>query len=262
MALKSEIRTFLEKFGAYKVGVAGLNNSFQNVVRGCNPKNIMENCKSVVVFAFHAGLDYYATLQYYQKDVESRILNIYRDWVCMRLVEFLKQKGYKDMVVPQTYVDEENKIAPLSFKLAAYEAGIGVFGRPSIIITPEFGPRVIFGVVLTNALIPPNKPLTNFNPCQKCDKCVEFCPVKAIDREKPSPTGFNRKKCLEFVKWIRKKTDRKIMFCGYCYNLCPIGEKAEKIFQLNRFKTLLDINEGERKKLLKMYADQTGQLPY
>lgn len=126
MALKNEIRTFLVKFGAYKVGVAGLNSSFQNVVRGCHPKNIMENCSSVVVFAFHAGLDYYTTLQYYQKDVESRILNIYRDWVCVRLVEFLKQRGYEAIWVTKTYMDEENKIAPLSFKLTAYEAGTGV----------------------------------------------------------------------------------------------------------------------------------------
>jgi len=257
LTLKEEIKTFLEKFGAYKVGVAGLNNSFQKVVKGCHPKDTMGNCNSVIVFAFHAGLDHYTTLQYYQKDVESRILNIYRDWVCMQLVEFLKQKGYEAMAVPKTYVDEESKIASLSFKLAAYEAGIGVFGRPSIIITPEFGPRVIFGVVLTNASIPPNKPLTNFNPCRECGKCVEFCPVKAIDGEKPPPTGFNRKKCLEFVNWIRKKTERRIMLCGYCYNLCPIGEKAEKTFQLNRFKSLLDINEKERERLLKN-VNQTG----
>lgn len=260
MPLKNQIKTFLEKFGAYKVGVAGLNDSFQNVARGCHPKNIMENCNSVVVFAFHVGLDYYTTLQYCQRDVESRILNIYRDWGCMRLVEFLKQKGYEAVEVPKNYIDEENKIAPLSFKLAAYEAGIGVFGRPSIIITPEFGPRTILGVVLTNALISPDKPLKNFSPCQECDKCVEFCPVKAIDREKPPPTGFDRKKCLEFVKWIRKKTERKILFCGYCYNLCPIGKKAEKTFRLDRIITLLDINETETRKLLRMYADQTGQL--
>jgi len=220
----------------------------------------MESCNSVVVFAFHAGLDYYTTFQYYQKNTESRILNIYRDWVCIQLVDFLRQKGYEALWIPKTYVNEENKIALLSFKLAAYEAGIGVFGRPSIIITPKFGPRVIFGVVLTNALIHPDTPLKNFNPCQECNRCVEFCPVKAIDGEKPPPTGFNREKCLDFVEWIRKKTRRKIMLCGYCYNLCPVGEKAEKTFELNCFNTLFDINEQEREKLLKMYVSQTGQL--
>lgn len=86
----------MQKFEAYKVDVAGLNSSFQKVVNGCHPKNIMENCGSVVVFAFHAGLDYYTTLQYHQKkNTESRILNIYRDWVCIQLVEFLRQKGYE-----------------------------------------------------------------------------------------------------------------------------------------------------------------------
>jgi len=260
LALKNDVKVFLEKFGAYKVGVAGLNNSFQEVARGCHPRNLMGNCNSVVVFAFHAGLDYYTTLEYRQKDVESRILNIYRDQVCMRLVEFLKQKGHEAMWVPRTYVDEENKIASLSFKLAAYEAGIGVFGRPSIIITPEFGPRVIFGVVLTDALIPPDKPLTDFNPCQECDKCVESCPAKAIDGERPPPTGFDRNKCFGFVDWIRRNTERKIMLCGYCYNFCPVGKKDERAFQLDRFRTLLDMNEMDREKLLGAYRRETGQL--
>ena len=257
MTLKNEIISFLRKFGAYKVGVAGLDNSFRKAVKGCHPKNLMQNCKSVIVFAFHAGLDYYVTLEYYQKEEgESRILNIYRDWVCMQLVEFLERKGYEATIIPKAYINEQKKIAPLSFKLAAYEAGIGVFGRPSIIITPEFGPRVIFGVVLTNASLPPDKPLKNFNPCEKCEKCVEACPVKAIDKEKSPPTGFNREKCLRFINWLRARTERRIMFCGYCYNLCPIGEKTEKTFQLGLYRTLLDTSENMREKLLKSYIPQ------
>ena len=31
--------------------------------------------------------------------------------------------------------------------------GLGVYGRQSLIITPEYGPRVNFGVVLTDASI-------------------------------------------------------------------------------------------------------------
>ena len=119
----------------------------------------------MIVFAFHVGLDYYVTLDYCQKgDIESRVLNIYRDWVSFKLAHFLEDMGY-EAVVPHGYMNEKMRIARLSFKLAAYEAGIGVFGRPSILITPTYGPRVTLRAVLTDASIQPDKPLTDFDPC-------------------------------------------------------------------------------------------------
>ncbi len=250
MTLRDEIEDFLKKFGAFKVGVADPEQGFKPAKSGCHPRDVMKNCNSVIVFAFHVGLDYYTTLDYCQKgDVEKRVLNIYRDWVALKLVHFLEDMGY-EAVFPHGYMDEKARIARLSFKLAAYEAGVGVFGRPSILITPEYGPRVIFRAVLTDASIPPDKPLTGFDPCRECDTCIRLCPVSAISEELPPPTGFNRDRCVQFVYKIREKTDRRIMFCGYCFNRCPVGETSEKTFHLGRYRTLLDLDEHERERLL------------
>jgi len=250
MSIKNEIEDFLGKFGVFKVGIADPELGFRMVRSGCHPRDVMENCNSVIVFAFHVGLDYYTTLDYCQKeDVESRILNIYRDWVALKLVHFLQDKGY-EAAVPHGYMNAKAKIARLSLKLAAYEAGIGVLGRPNILITPEYGPRVILRAVLTDASIQSDEPLTDFNPCRKCDTCVKLCPANAIDEKLPPPTGFRRDRCLQFVHKIREKTARRIMFCGYCYNYCPVGEITEKTFSLGRLKTLLDLDERERERLL------------
>ncbi|MFB0567903.1 MAG: hypothetical protein ACETVM_04915 [Candidatus Bathyarchaeia archaeon] len=250
MTLRKEVEAFLRKFGVFKVGVADPEQEFRMVESGCHPRNVMKNCNSVIVFAFHAGLDYYATLDYCQKgDVEKRVLNIYRDWVAIKIVHFLEDMGY-EAVFPHGYMDKKARIARLSVKLAAYEAGIGVFGRPSILITPEYGPRVTLRAVLTDASIQPDRPLMNFDPCQKCDTCIELCPVNAINEKLPPPTGFNRDRCVQFVYKIREKTDRRIMYCGYCYNRCPVGETSEKTFHLGRLKTLLDLDEHERERLL------------
>jgi len=211
----------------------------------------MENCNSVIVFAFHTGFDYYTALDYCQKgDVESRILSIYRDWVSLQLVNFLGDNGC-NAIIPHGFKDEKAKIASLSFKLAACEAGLGVFGRPSILITPEYGPRVNLGVVLTDASLEPDKPLRGFDPCKKCDICIRLCPINAINKEMSPPKGFDRSRCVQFVYWVREKTKRKIMLCGYCYNNCPAGEIATKTFCLSKWKTLLDVNEQKRKRLLK-----------
>lgn len=226
--MKSEVASFLANFGVFKVGVADPRHGFAKALKGCHPRNVMENCNSVIVFALHVGLDYYATLDCYQKgNVESRIFNIYRDWVSLCLANFLIDRGYKT-IVPHGFKDPKSKVARLSFKLAAYEAGLGVFGRQGIIITSEYGPRVNFGVVLTDAYIKPDTPLEDFNPCKECDTCARLCPVKAIDKEKPPPTGFNRRLCLEFIDKIHEKTKAELRFCGYCYNYCPTGEIKRK----------------------------------
>ena len=250
MLMKDELEEFLEKFGVFKVGIADPRQRFEMAKSGCHPKDVMKNCNSVIVFAFHVGLDYYTTLDYCQKgDVESRVFNIYRDWVSLQLANFLEDKGY-NAIIPHGFKDEKEKVARLSFKLAAYEAGLGVFGRPSILITSEYGPRVNFGVVLTDALLQPNKPLKDFNPCQKCDACVRLCPINAINKKMPPPKGFDRNRCVQFIDQIREKTNRRIRSCGYCYNNCPAGEIADKTFHLSKWRTLLDLNEQERKRLL------------
>ncbi len=248
--MRDELESFLKRLGVFKVGVADPEQGFEMVKRGCHPKDVMKNCNSVIVFALHVGLDYYTTLEYYQKgEVESRVLNIYCDWVSSQLADFLRDNGFA-AVVPHGYKDDKEKVARLSFKLAAYEAGLGVFGRPSFLITREYGPRVNFGVVLTNALMQPDRPLEDFNPCQECETCVRLCPINAINKEQPPPRGFDRNQCLQFVYQIREKTDRRIRFCGYCYNHCPVGEISQKTFRLGKWKTLLDLNEKERKRLL------------
>ncbi|MEM3730698.1 MAG: hypothetical protein QW667_00745 [Candidatus Bathyarchaeia archaeon] len=250
MNLKGEIEEFLSSLGAFKVGVADPKHGFEMAKEGCHPKDIMENCNSVIAFALHVGLDYYTTLNYCQRgNVESRILVIYRNWVSQELADFLRGKGY-EAIVPRGYRDEKQRIARLSYKLAAYEAGLGVFGRPSILITPQYGPRVEIGVVLTDARIKPDTPLKDFNPCEKCKLCVNLCPAKAIDEKLPPPKGFNRDRCIQFIQKIREKTSRNVMFCGYCFNLCPIGEKAEKTFSLGSWKTLQELDEKERERLL------------
>jgi len=157
-----------------------------------------------------------------------------------------------EAIVPFGFKNSKDKVARLSFKLAAYEAGLGVYGRQSLIITPEYGPRVNFGVVLTDASIKPDKPLKDFNPCKECYTCcAKLCPVKAINARMPPPTGFNRKRCLNFIDNIRQKTERRVKLCGYCYNHCPAGIIKKRTFNLGRWKTLLDLNEKERKDMLR-----------
>lgn len=244
---KVELTEFLKRLGAFKVGVADPNKGFERALSGCHPKEVMKGCNSVIVFATNIGLDYYRAIQFQGK--MARIGHLYVDSLSLQLIWFLRERGY-DAVVPLGFYDEQNMIALLSNKLAAYEAGIGVFGRPSTIITPEYGPRVNLGVVLTDAVLQPDGKMEGFEPCKNCLVCIRSCPVSAIHDGEP-PTGFDRRRCLEFVLKLRRLTDDEIKLCGYCYELCPTGQLVERSLQPMRWKSLLHLDAEAREEIIK-----------
>jgi epoxyqueuosine reductase QueG len=247
--LKNEIVKFLVDRGAFKVRVANTQNGFEKAIEGCRPLDVMKQGKSAIVFAVYVGLDYYRTVKIEGKTVEDdRIGYIFRDWLAYELVEFLRTKGFS-AVAPSGYFDSERKIARLSFKLAAYEAGVGVYGKSGLIITPEFGPRVNIGVVVTDAVLEPDKKL-DFNPCQTCEVCLKTCPVKAIKRDSDPPICHNREECVNFVQGLRVATGDERFFCGYCFDKCPVGRTRRRGFLISHYKRLANLRPSEKQKLI------------
>jgi epoxyqueuosine reductase QueG len=212
----------------------------------------MKTCRSVIVYTYSIGLDYYTALDYEHNNI--RIGHLYRDWTGLQLITFLREKGYDAREVPRGYADEKNRVALLSCKLAAYEAGIGVFGRPSIIVSPEYGPRINIGVVLTDAVLKPDGRLENFSPCEHCNVCTKVCPVKAIRNDVPPPKGFDREKCVSFVDWVKEKTSNNVKLCGVCFNKCPAGNFVKKTLAIGKWTTLDDLKTEEKKKLTAQFT--------
>jgi epoxyqueuosine reductase len=245
--LRTEIDDCLTGLGAFKVGVADPHAGFAKARHGSHPLDVMRDCRSVIVYAFNIGLDYYKALDYEHNNI--RLGHLYRDWTGFQLISFLRQKGYEAIEVPRGYVDKKRTVARLSFKLAAYEAGIGVFGRPSTIITPQYGPRANLGVVLTNAVLEPDGRMRDFNPCQNCNICVNTCPINAIKNDVPPPVGFNREKCVAFIDWLRGCTNDKVKLCGCCFNKCPAGKLVRKTLKMEKWTTLEDLKPADRRKL-------------
>ncbi len=247
--LRNDLEQFVKCLGAYAMRIAD-PNGFENAMLGCHPKEISENCSSVVVFGVYVGLDYYRSIQLENKTIgENRIMHIFRDWVQYKVLEFLQERGHHAVVTTGLF-DREKLIHRISLKLAAYEAGLGVYGRCGIIITPEHGPRVNFGAVLTDAKLEPDEKLTNFNPCSDCHLCVSACPPKAINEDCTPPTSHNRDRCVNFVLQLRKRTDDERFLCGYCYNSCPVGKTDKPSFKSSRYRTLLDLPPQERERLV------------
>ncbi|MCF7935753.1 MAG: hypothetical protein K9L28_05405 [Synergistales bacterium] len=141
----------------------------------------------------------------------------------------------------------------------ARDAGVGVFGRHSLIMTREHGPAVRLGVVSTDM------PLCLDNPdpledrvqafCRHCNRCVQLCPGRAIqpsETEEGSPFcgRLDGERC--FRTWRSVGTD-----CGVCISACPFAEGID----WRELGTCGDIGRFARRELQR-YEAQYGKRPY
>ncbi|MFW6119365.1 MAG: 4Fe-4S dicluster domain-containing protein [Petrotogales bacterium] len=137
--------------------------------------------------------------------------------ISMQLAYFIKELGYNARV----HIDK-NYLVLVS--LVAYDAGLGVFGRSGLLITPDFGPAVRIGVITTDLpLIVDEKLSFNISEfCKICNICSNTCPGRAIPRGNRERLNgnfrwrINQEKCYEF--WRKIGTD-----CGICMKNCPFG---------------------------------------
>ena len=112
-----------------------------------------------------------------------------------------------------------------SYRLAQYEAGLGVYGRFGVCINPAFGCYYTVGVLLTDAVIPvtDRTQLEGFQPCSRCSLCADACPPKAIDPSKEPEIGYDRDKCIRYIRALKKKHGIEAKACSRCFSVCPWG---------------------------------------
>jgi len=140
------------------------------------------------------------------------------DFLAYDLSRWLTGKGFKAFPVPgSTPYDFDKLMGLFSHKLAAHLAGVGWIGKSCLLLTDQFGPRVRFVSVLTDAPLKTGSPLDR--PCGKCHVCIDACPVKAFTgtefrADEGRELRFDAFKCSEY---------RREHPCGICVSSCPRG---------------------------------------
>ena len=130
------------------------------------------------------------------------------------LAELLRKEGYRSLVLPAAGcpMDQRSLTAIFSYKHAAVLAGLGTMGRHSLLITPQYGPRVRLACLLTDAPLEgtaaPSK-----NYCRDCDACLRECPAQALKVPGPDQAyAINPFAC---------RTYRQAgLTCGVCLRAC------------------------------------------
>ena len=118
-------------------------------------------------------------------------------------------------------------------KDAAVLAGLGVFGRDNLLITPEYGPRVRLRGIFLEADLEPTPRLEGFDPCAMCSKpCQRVCPRTAFRSGKYERTLCKQEQDQLDVDF--EVLDGSIMgldepsnvtkYCRACELACPVGQ--------------------------------------
>lgn len=83
----------------------------------------------------------------------------------------------------------------LDCKALAHAAGLGSVGRGGFFLTPEFGHRQRFGLVLTDTALE-SDPIVEPNLCAGCDACLKACPLGALtDTGSQGPFALDTERC-------------------------------------------------------------------
>lgn len=140
--------------------------------------------------------------------------------VLLSLTQYIRNLGYE----AHATMNDSSLAIPL-----AVQAGLGEVGRHSLLITPEYGPRLRLGKIYTNMPLEISDPI-KFGVkefCDICQRCSTACPPKAITPDPPSrdaPSISNLRgikkwttvaeKCFAF--WAGQNSD-----CSICVRICP-----------------------------------------
>lgn len=195
------------------------------------PTAVMPSVRSIIVFGIPSTDDVHEIAVRVGGDDYEYPGYLPLSHIRRRVASVLEERGYRSKFPRETD-------AFMSTKRVVALAGIGAFGKNSLIINPRHGPWLRFTMVLTDAPLKTNKPF-NRDLCGDCTLCIESCPVGAL-----KPYVVDDRKCLVGVNpWsgsggissIMKEyqpriTKRSYMMCTACQMVCPYTseERREK----------------------------------
>ncbi len=243
-ALKRKIVRFCIARGADLVGFAPTErwDEAGEVPPDFRPRALWPPARTVIVIGMEMPLPMVETtpsiLHKELYDTSNRKL----DDLAYDLTRFLNRQGQASFFFPRDGYGtlralREKNLAAFSHVMAAKYAGLGTIGASHNLLTPEFGPRVRLVSVFTEAVLPPDPPLTG-ELCIRCAACAKCCPKGAIRmREDRVIADYDKTACLEMTEEL---TARRCYPCGICTKVCPIGKDRALYKQTRAMKKYLE----------------------
>ena len=157
------------------------------------------------------------------------VINQRLDLAASMLASLIQEKGYRVLPIPASGIIDHDRIyGAFSHKLAARLCGFGWIGKNCLLITPQYGPRVRWVSILTDAPLQPTGEGIMEPRCGECTACADICPVnairgKAFSEDESREMRFDAHKCEAYFNSLTSAG--KLYVCGMCLYACPHGRK-------------------------------------
>jgi len=162
-----------------------------------------------------------------------RQVNALLDQIILRLARFCRSKGYRALPVPPALISDWDTLSgPISHKAVAVLAGLGWMGKSTLVITPEYGPRMRFATVLTDMPLEAGEPMEC--RCGPCRACVVACPAGAIKdvsfklRPARREDAVDVRACMRKLEEFARDPSIGELVCGVCVKVCPFGRRGRR----------------------------------
>ncbi len=135
------------------------------------------------------------------------------------IAEALRDGGWQAEVIA-----DDNRLVD---RAAAVRAGVGWWGKNTMVLAPGVGPWVLIGTVVTDAPLEITEPMKR--DCGTCDACIPACPTGAL----VAPGVLDARRCLAAwaqapgvipVEYRSAMADR-LYGCDDCLDACPPGTR-------------------------------------
>ena len=210
-------------FGADLCGIASIDR-FSTLPDISNPAKILPNSNSVIVIAKHfldstivatSSIPYTIIRNYLSREI---------DRITISLSYYIEKSGFSAIptgaIEPCNWDPEVSKTMGLiSLKNAAVQAGLGVVGKNTLLITPQYGNMVWLGGVVTSIRIHPDSIISNTICKDSCSLCISNCPVQALHGD----IFMDQVKCRNYAFGEENGGEWRIK-CFKCRAICPYSK--------------------------------------
>lgn len=192
----------------------------------CDPQQVLPGAKSAVV----VGLNYAPAVSPITDDPTRAVFARYalgKDYheVMTRKLQELREfiRGQVGECQAKIGVDA----SPVLERDLAWRAGLGWFGKNTMLIHTRLGSYFFIGEILLDIELEYDQPA--FGGCGTCTRCIEACPTGAI----VAPYVLDASRCISYLtielkgsipEGLRSLMGNRVFGCDICQEVCPFNQ--------------------------------------